>query len=58
MQVLNERRQAISVLKRRGVWTIDSPPSALSSDLINHYLMPGRAKVRFSYFALKVFHRW
>lgn len=38
MQVLNERRQAVSILKRRGVWTIDSPPQSLSSDLINHYL--------------------
>lgn len=37
-QVLQERRQAISVLKRRGVWTIDSPPESLSADLINHYL--------------------
>jgi uncharacterized protein (DUF58 family) len=37
-QVLQERRQAISVLKRRGVWTIDSPPEDLSADLINHYL--------------------
>jgi uncharacterized protein (DUF58 family) len=38
VQVLQERRAAISVLKRRGVWTIDSPPEALSADLINHYL--------------------
>lgn len=38
MQVLQERRQAISMLKRRGVWTIDSPPETLTSDLINHYL--------------------
>lgn len=38
MQVLQERRQAITVLKRRGVWTIDSPPETLTSDLINHYL--------------------
>ena len=37
-QVLQERRAAISILKRRGVWTIDSPPEALSADLINHYL--------------------
>lgn len=37
-QVLQERRAAISVLKRRGVWTIDSPPQDLSADLINHYL--------------------
>ena len=37
-QVLQERRQAISILKRRGVWTIDSPPQDLSADLINHYL--------------------
>ncbi len=37
-QVLQERRQAISVLKRRGVWTIDSPPEDLTADLINHYL--------------------
>jgi uncharacterized protein (DUF58 family) len=37
-QVLQERRAAISVLKRRGVWTIDSPPEELSADLINHYL--------------------
>lgn len=37
-QVLQERRAAISVLKRRGVWTIDSPPEDLSADLINHYL--------------------
>jgi hypothetical protein len=37
-QVLQERRQAISMLKRRGIWTIDSPPQTLSSDLINHYL--------------------
>jgi uncharacterized protein (DUF58 family) len=37
-QVLQERRQAITVLKRRGVWTIDSPPEDLSADLINHYL--------------------
>ena len=37
-QVLLERRQAISILKRRGVWTIDSPPEDLSADLINHYL--------------------
>jgi uncharacterized protein (DUF58 family) len=37
-QVLQERRQAISVFKRRGVWTIDSPPEDLSADLINHYL--------------------
>lgn len=37
-QVLHERRQAISLLKRRGVWTIDSPPEDLSADLINHYL--------------------
>ena len=38
LQVLQERRQAISILKRRGVWTIDSPPEDLSADLINHYL--------------------
>ena len=38
MQVLQERRQAITALKRRGVWTIDSPPEDLSADLINHYL--------------------
>jgi len=38
MQVLQERRQAITALKRRGVWTIDSPPQDLSADLINHYL--------------------
>ena len=38
VQVLQERRAAISILKRRGVWTIDSPPEALSADLINHYL--------------------
>ena len=38
LQVLQERRQAISQLKRRGVWTIDSPPEALSADLINHYM--------------------
>ena len=37
-QVLQERRAAISILKRRGVWTIDSPPEELSADLINHYL--------------------
>jgi len=37
-QVLQERRAAITVLKRRGVWTIDSPPEDLSADLINHYL--------------------
>jgi len=37
-QVLHERRQAINALKRRGVWTIDSPPESLSADLINHYL--------------------
>ena len=37
-QVLQERRAAISVLKRRGIWTVDSPPEALSADLINHYL--------------------
>ena len=37
-QVLQERRAAISILKRRGVWTIDSPPEDLSADLINHYL--------------------
>lgn len=37
-QVLHDRRQAISILKRRGVWTIDSPPESLSADLINHYL--------------------
>jgi uncharacterized protein (DUF58 family) len=38
IQVLHERRQAINALKRRGVWTIDSPPEKLSADLINHYL--------------------
>jgi len=38
MQVLQERRQAISILKRRGIWTVDSPPETLSADLINHYL--------------------
>jgi len=37
-QVLQERRAAITILKRRGVWTIDSPPEELSADLINHYL--------------------
>ena len=37
-QVLQERRAAISVLKRRGVWTVDSPPEDLSADLVNHYL--------------------
>ena len=37
-QVLQERRAAISILKRRGVWTVDSPPEDLSADLINHYL--------------------
>ena len=37
-QVLQERRQAITVLRRRGVWTIDSPPQDLSADLVNHYL--------------------
>jgi uncharacterized protein (DUF58 family) len=37
-QVLHERRQAINALRRRGVWTIDSPPEDLSADLINHYL--------------------
>jgi uncharacterized protein (DUF58 family) len=38
LQVLQERRQAITALKRRGVWTVDSPPQDLSADLINHYL--------------------
>jgi uncharacterized protein (DUF58 family) len=38
LQVLQERRSAISLLKRRNVWTIDSPPESLSADLINHYL--------------------
>lgn len=38
LQVLQERRQAINALRRRGVWTIDSPPEDLSADLINHYL--------------------
>ncbi|MGO8672192.1 MAG: DUF58 domain-containing protein [Capsulimonadaceae bacterium] len=38
MQVLQERKQAINALKRRGVWTIDSPPEDLSADLINHYM--------------------
>jgi len=38
VQVLQERRAAISVLKRRGVWTLDSPPEDLSADLVNHYL--------------------
>jgi len=37
-QVLQERRAAISILKRRGVWTVDSPPEELSADLVNHYL--------------------
>ena len=37
-QVLQERRAAITILKRRGVWTIDSPPEDLSADLVNHYL--------------------
>lgn len=37
-QVLQDRRQAISILRRRGVWTIDSPPESLSADLINHYM--------------------
>jgi uncharacterized protein (DUF58 family) len=37
-QVLHERRQAISTLRHRGVWTIDSPPEELSADLVNHYL--------------------
>jgi uncharacterized protein (DUF58 family) len=38
LQVLQERRSAISLLKRRNVWTIDSPPESLSADLVNHYL--------------------
>jgi uncharacterized protein (DUF58 family) len=38
LQILQERRSAISLLKRRNIWTIDSPPEALSADLINHYL--------------------
>jgi uncharacterized protein (DUF58 family) len=38
LQVLQERRSAISLLKRRNVWTIDSPPETLSADLINKYL--------------------
>jgi uncharacterized protein (DUF58 family) len=38
IQVLYDRRQAINVLRRRGVWTVDSPPEDLSADLINHYL--------------------
>jgi uncharacterized protein (DUF58 family) len=38
LQVLQERKSAISLLKRRNVWTIDSPPENLSADLINHYL--------------------
>ena len=37
-QVLQERRAAITLLKRRGVWTLDSPPEDLSADLVNHYL--------------------
>lgn len=38
LHVLHERRQAITELRRRGVWTVDSPPEELSADLINHYL--------------------
>lgn len=46
IQVLQERRQAISILKRRGIWTIDSPPETLSADLINHYLeLKGRSSI-------------
>jgi uncharacterized protein (DUF58 family) len=38
MQALHERRSAINILKRRGIWTVDSPPSTLSADLINRYM--------------------
>jgi uncharacterized protein (DUF58 family) len=38
MQTLHERRSAINILKRRGVWTVDSPPATLSADLINRYM--------------------
>jgi uncharacterized protein (DUF58 family) len=38
MQALHERRSAINILKRRGVWTVDSPPENLSVDLINRYM--------------------
>jgi len=38
IQVLQDRKQAINVMRRRGVWTVDSPPQDLSADLINHYL--------------------
>ncbi len=38
MQALHDRRAAISVLKRKGIWTVDSPPAMLSADLINSYM--------------------
>jgi hypothetical protein len=38
MQTLHERKSAINVLKRRGVWSVDSPPASLSADLINRYM--------------------
>jgi uncharacterized protein (DUF58 family) len=38
MQTLHERKAAINILKRRGVWSVDSPPSSLSADLINRYM--------------------
>ncbi len=38
MQALQERKQAINILKRRGVWSVDSPPTTLSADLINRYM--------------------
>ena len=38
MQALHERKSAINILKRRGVWTVDSPPASLSADLINRYM--------------------
>jgi uncharacterized protein (DUF58 family) len=38
MQILHERKAAINILKRRGVWSVDSPPASLSADLINRYM--------------------
>jgi len=38
LQVLQERKSAITLLKRRNIWTIDRAPEMLSADLINQYL--------------------
>jgi uncharacterized protein (DUF58 family) len=38
LQAFDERRQAIAILKSRGISVVDSAPKDLSTDLINQYM--------------------